>query len=125
MNSPCLIALWFEPHVLWYSFGKGKPIPQGANLLRCDPGIKKCFPCAVDSSCAHLEASASVRSPPCLKYASDSCSWGPQLAWQEMQLPCSSLQDFTEQCVCASNEIRLRLKPSIFMEYLLFVSPCV
>ena len=28
-NSPCLVALWFETHVLCYGFEKGKPIPQG------------------------------------------------------------------------------------------------
>ncbi|KAI4553836.1 hypothetical protein MJT46_016016 [Ovis ammon polii x Ovis aries] len=33
-NSPCLVALWFETHVLCYGFEKGKPIPQGASLLR-------------------------------------------------------------------------------------------
>lgn len=35
-NSPCLVALWFETHVLCYGFEKGKPIPRGASLLRCE-----------------------------------------------------------------------------------------
>ena len=93
-------------------FGLGKSIPQGAYLLRCHPGIKKHFPCAVDSPYAHLEAGATVRFPPRLKYANENSLWGPQLktqSWQEKQLPCFSLQDFKEQCICRSNELRLRL----------------
>lgn len=99
----------FDSPVVWASCAvlqlwKGKAHSTGSQSTEMRPRHKEMLPCAVDSSCAHLEASASVRSPPCLKYASDSCSWGLQLAWQEKQLPCSSLQDFTEQCVCASNE---------------------
>lgn len=116
----------FDSPVVWASCAvlqlwKGKAHSTGSQSTEMRPRHKEMLPVCSGFSCAHLEASARVRSPPCLKYASDSCSWGLQLAWQEKQLPCSSLQDFTEQCVCASNEIRLRLKPSIFMEYLLFV----